>query len=122
MKFELEMKMISSGPDHNYGVQFKLKLKHATFDSIMFDSEDVIETLDVLKNVTYKCQSLIHQQSTGATQKPKVEKYFYNHEYVPLKSFQRVFIFYFYESMINKHMNLLGNHKAEVTEFVQRNI
>ena len=80
MKFELEMKMISSGPDHNYGVQFKLKLKHATFDSIMFDSEDVIETLDVLKNVTYKCQSLIHQQSTGATQKPKVEKYFYNHK------------------------------------------
>jgi len=63
-----------TGPDHNYGVQFKLKLNHATLDSIMFDSEDVIETSDVLKNVTCKCQRLIHQQSTGATQKPKISK------------------------------------------------
>ena len=62
---------IFKGPDHNYGVQYKLKLNHAAVEKVTNQSSETIEGLET-KIKALKANILHHNSKTEATLRPKV--------------------------------------------------
>ena len=59
------------GPDHNYGVQYKLKLNHASVEKVNDKPVETIEGLETT-NLSYKASIVHHLSKSEATLRPKV--------------------------------------------------